>query len=99
MALAARIGDATSGHAGPFPPTVIAAGSSNVLIEGIPAARVGDVAIPHTRTVLPFDTHTPVISVGSTKVLINGIPAARVGDALICGGTIVTGASKVFIGG
>ena len=99
MALAAIIGSVTSGHAGPFPPTLVASGSGNVLIEGIPSARVSDIAIPHTRTVLPFDSHQPVISAGSSKVFVNGLPAARIGDALQCGGTIATGCSKVFIGG
>ncbi len=99
MQIAATIGSVTSGHSGPFPPTLIAEGSPNVLTEGKPAARVGDKAIPHTRLVLPFDTHTPIISAGSSKVFINGIPAARVGDALSCGGTIAVGVTKVFIGG
>ena len=99
MPLAATIGSLTSGHSGPFPPTLIAAGSGNVLIVGMPAARVGDVAIPHTRLVLPFDSHQPIISAGSSKVFINGIPAARIGDALQCGGTIATGAYHVIIGG
>jgi len=99
MPPAAFITSMTSGHAGPFPPTMVAAGSGNVIIEGKPAARVGDIAIPHTRTVLPFDSHQPIISAGSSKVFINGIPAARIGDALSCGGTVASGASKTIIGG
>ena len=99
MPPAAFITSETSGHSGPFPPTMVAAGSGNVIIEGKPAARVGDVAVPHTRQVLPFDSHEPIIAAGSGKVFINGIPAARIGDALTCGGTIVTGAGKTIIGG
>ena len=99
MPPAAFISSETTGHAGPFPPTIVAAGSPTVLTEGKPAARVGDVAVPHTRQVLPFDTHEPIIAAGSSKVFINGQPAARIGDALTCGGFIATGAYHVNIGG
>lgn len=77
------------GHHGP--PTAIITGSSNVFINGLPAARQGDMLAPHhpgTRT----------ITEGSGSVLINGMPAARVTDAVDCGGTIATGSSNVFIG-
>ena len=96
---AATIGDPTTGHGGPFPPTVITSGSDNVLVEGKPASRVGDGAAPHVRLAKPYDVHGPVISGGSSKVLINGQPAARVGDPFSCGDTIAAGSSKVLIGG
>ncbi len=96
---AAFISSATTGHSGPFPPTIVASGSPTVLIEGKPAARVGDVAIPHTRTALPFDTHQPIIASGSSKVLINGSPAARIGDTFQCGDIVASGAYHVIIGG
>jgi uncharacterized Zn-binding protein involved in type VI secretion len=66
-------------------------GSPNVLIGGLPAARVTDMA----TCVGPPD----VIILGSMTVLINGLPAARMGDQTAHGGTIVIGFPQVLIGG
>jgi len=66
-------------------------GMPTVLIGGVAAARVGDVAI----CVGPPDT----IVRGSTTVLIGGMPAARMGDACEHGGRIVAGLPTVIIGG
>ncbi|HQT90204.1 MAG TPA: PAAR domain-containing protein [Acidiphilium sp.] len=68
----------------------IASGSPNVLIGGLPAARVTD---PLT-CVGPPDT----IVMGSPTVLINGLPAARMGDQTAHGGVIVGGLPTVLIG-
>ncbi|MFO0880581.1 MAG: PAAR domain-containing protein [Gemmataceae bacterium] len=65
-------------------------GCPKVLIGGLPAARMGDVA----TCVGPPDT----IVQGSVKVLIGGKPAARLGDTTAHGGVIVTGYPKVLIG-
>jgi uncharacterized Zn-binding protein involved in type VI secretion len=62
-----------------------------VLIGGMPAARVGDLA----TCVGPPDT----IAKGSATVMIGGIPAARVGDNTVHGGVIVAGCPTVMIGG
>lgn len=70
---------------------ILPAGEPTVLIEGMPAARVGDMAV----CVGPPDT----IAVGSGTVLIGGMPAARLGDTTAHGGTIVAGAPTVLIGG
>lgn len=69
---------------------VLPAGEPTVLIAGIPAARVGDMA----TCAGPPDT----ILMGSTTVLIGGMPAARLGDSTAHGGTIVAGAPNVLIG-
>lgn len=61
-----------------------------VLIGGLPAARVGDMA----TCVGPPD----VIAMGSFTVLIGGQPAARMGDLTAHGGTIVMGFPMVLIG-
>jgi len=61
-----------------------------VLIGGLPAARVGDMA----TCVGPPD----VIALGSMTVLIGGQPAARMGDLTAHGGTIVMGLPTVLIG-
>lgn len=68
----------------------VAAGSPDVLIGGLPAARVGDMV----ACVGPPDK----IAAGSSGVLINGKPAARMGDATAHGGKIVGGCPTVLIG-
>ena len=62
-----------------------------VIIEGMPAARVGDMAL----CVGPPD----VIAMGSTTVLIGMQPAARLLDPTAHGGMIVQSAMTVMIGG
>jgi len=61
-----------------------------VLIGGIPAARVGDMA----TCVGPPD----VIALGSFTVLTMGQPQARLGDITAHGGTIVLGLPTVLVG-
>ena len=95
MSKAARIGDTCSAH-GCFPPTPVTSGSSNVIINGLPAARVSDSAAPHGCGNCP--PHERSIVAGSASVFINGLPAARVGDAISCGGHIATGSGDVLIG-
>lgn len=63
----------------------------NVLIGGLPAARVTDLA----TCVGPPD----VIAMGSTSVFIGGLMAARIGDLTAHGGVIVSGLPTVMIGG
>ncbi len=69
---------------------ILPAGEPTVLIGGMPAARVGDMAV----CVGPPDT----IIAGSGTVLIGGMPAARMGDSTSHGGTIVAGEPTVLIG-
>ena len=69
---------------------ILPAGEPTVLIGGLPAARVGDMA----TCVGPPDT----IVMGSTTVLIGGMPAARMGDTTAHGGTIILGEPTVLIG-
>jgi uncharacterized Zn-binding protein involved in type VI secretion len=64
-------------------------GAPNVLIAGMPAARVGDMCV----CVGPPDA----IAMGSTKVIISGMPAARMGDTTAHGGVVVVGAPNVII--
>lgn len=66
-------------------------GAPNVLIGGLPAARVGDNLV----CVGPPDA----IVKGSATVMITGMPAARMGDTTAHGGTILVGAFNVMIGG
>ena len=67
----------------------VSQGSANVLINGLPAGRVGDAE----------NCHAGLVAQGSTGVFINGRPAARVGDKTTCGAAIVGGSANVFIGG
>jgi uncharacterized Zn-binding protein involved in type VI secretion len=69
----------------------IMAGAARTTAEGKPVARQGDLAICPTHGPQP-------IAGGSATVLVEGQPVARVGDALACGATIVSGASRVFVG-
>ncbi len=70
---------------------VLPPGEPTVLIEGMPAAKLGDMA----TCTGPPDT----IIAGSSSVLIAGMPAARLGDSTAHGGTIVAGSATVMIGG
>lgn len=69
---------------------ILPPGAPTVLIGGLPAARVTDMA----TCVGPPD----VIVKGSTKVLISSMPAARISDSTAHGGTIVLGCFTVLIG-
>jgi uncharacterized Zn-binding protein involved in type VI secretion len=69
---------------------ILPPGCPLVLIGGLPAARVGDLA----TCAGPPD----VIALGSFTVLIGGQPAARMGDLTAHGGTIVMGLPTVLIG-
>ena len=99
MSMAARVGDM---HTCPMvtpgtPPiphvggTVMPPGEPTVMIAGMPAARLGDMA----TCVGPPDS----IVKGSGTVLIGGMPAARMGDSTAHGGSIVIGCPTVMIGG
>ncbi len=70
---------------------VIGPGVPNVLIAGLPAAKVGDMCV----CVGPPDS----IIKGSATVKIGGMPAARLGDKTAHGGQIMLGAFNVMIGG
>ncbi|MGB0948871.1 MAG: PAAR domain-containing protein [Marinirhabdus sp.] len=70
---------------------ILPPGEPTVLIGGLPAARLGDMA---TCTGPPDSIVT-----GSGTVLIGGMPAARLGDATAHGGSIVLGEFTVLIGG
>ncbi len=70
---------------------ILPAGEPTVLIGGLPAARMGDMAV----CTGPPDT----IASGSGTVLIGGKPAARMGDSTVHGGVITAGEPTVLIGG
>jgi uncharacterized Zn-binding protein involved in type VI secretion len=84
----------TPAPSGPIPHVggpIAGPGAPTVLIGGLPAAKVGDLAI----CVGPPDA----IVQGSQTVKIMNMPAARMGDQTAHGGTIVIGFPTVLIGG
>lgn len=70
---------------------IVGPGAPTVLIGGLPAAKVGDLAV----CVGPPDA----IVKGSATVKIMGLPAARLGDKTAHGGTILVGLPTVMVGG
>lgn len=70
---------------------ILPPGAPTVLIGGLPAAKVGDMAVCSG----PPDS----IVAGSGTVFIAGAPAARMGDSTAHGGSIVGGDPTVLIGG
>ncbi len=93
MPAAARVGDASS-----HPGVISGPGVTTVVINGQPAAVVGDT---HTCSMPPpAGPHPPTpIANGSGTVFISGRPAARVGDTAGCGASISSGSPTVTIGG
>jgi uncharacterized Zn-binding protein involved in type VI secretion len=96
MPPAARIGDMHTcplSNPGPVPHVggPITTGCPTVIIGGMPAARVSDMAV----CTGPPD----VIAKGSATVIIGGMPAARMGDTTAHGGVITMGCPTVMIGG
>lgn len=69
---------------------IAAPGCPTVLIGGIPAARVGDMAVCAEAP----DT----IVRGAPTVIIGGAPAARIGHQTAHGGVIIAGDPSVLIG-
>jgi len=96
MPSATRLGDSNTGHDMCAPVPLVTA-SSDVLINGLGAGRVGDSYASHGCLVHPG--HSDTISAGSSSVFINGRPAARVGDAVSIGGSVRDGSGDVIIGG
>ena len=80
MPPAARVGDLTV-HGG-----TIVAGAATVFIEGMPAARQGDMHVcPMCNPGTPPPPHVGgPVAMGSTTVFIEGMPAARMGDMCVC---------------
>lgn len=74
----------------PHPQGPIKEGSPNVFINGLPAARKGDLVRHHHGS-------EPIVE-GAPNVFINGLPAARMSDRVACDGVITAGSPNVNIG-
>ena len=90
-----RLGDICTGH-GCWPPRPNVSASSNVIVNGIGAHRVGDAWAPHTCPAIP-ETHGSVQASGSPNVIVNGVPVARIGDSIACGSSNASGSGNVII--
>lgn len=71
----------------------ITSGSPNVIINGSPAARIGDSVAGHG---LPPHS-APTMAEGSPTVITNSIPQCHEGDTATCGHP-ATGSPNVFVG-
>ena len=73
---------------------IISPGAPNVLIGGMPAARMTDLCV----CVPPPPAGGDAIITGAFTVLVNFMPAARMSDLTVKGGVIVSGCPTVMIG-
>lgn len=72
-------------------------GSSDVLVNGIGAVRVGDKMTAHNNS--SCSSHQPALSIGSSSVFVNGRSIARIGDIYGSDEIISSGSPNVFAGG
>ena len=97
MPPATRIGDADVVHCS-GPSRMV--GSPNVMVNGIPWSRQGDINTPHLLTCgVCCCIHFAPISIGSTTVFVNGRGAGRIGDAITACTSVQQGSPNVFAGG
>lgn len=92
MLPAARFSDKTS-HGG----VIVGPSNPTVLIEGIPAATVGDLHLCEQLDTV-YHPRESYFNIGSNTVFIAGKPALRIGDHAGCGAEITSGAFTVLIG-
>lgn len=89
-----RLGDICTGH-GAFPPRKVDSASSNVVVNGKGAVRLGDHWVTHCS---PASCHDSTSSKGSSTVFVNGKPLVRKSDAIACGSKANTCSSDVISG-
>ncbi len=93
MPAASRLNDSCTGH-GCFPPRNSTSASSDVLVNGKGAHRVGDDWAVHC---CGPSCHGGKTAQGSPNVFANGKAKARIGDAVDCGSAIAAGSGNVFL--
>lgn len=94
MAAISRIGDSVATNHGCDGSTTMAAGSGDVLANGIGIVRVGDVDTDHAYGGKNCSArHSVALSAGSPNVFVNGIALGRVGDG---SETLASGSPNVF---
>ncbi len=95
MPPATRIGDADVPHCSGM---TRAEGSPNVLVNGIPWSRQGDVNTPHLLPGKPCPTHAAPIAAGSPTVRVNGKGGGRIGDGIAGCTSVAAGSPNVIAG-
>ncbi len=75
-----------------------AQGSKDVLVNGIPWSRQGDVNTYHQYTPTCIPSHAMPIATGSKTVFVNGKGAGRVGDKIAGCTQVAQGSKDVFAG-
>lgn len=94
MPAISRIGDSVTTNHGCDGSTTMAAGSSDVLANGVGVVRVGDADTVHRFGGRNCSAqHSVALSAGSPTVFVNGIPVGRVGDG---SETLASGSPNVF---
>ena len=88
----ARLGDTGTGHEA-YPSHSIITSSSNVFVNGIGVATVGDTLESHCDE---DGCHEGTLASGSSTVYANSKAICRIGDSVSCGGTISSGSTDVF---
>src|SRR5882724_4026676 len=91
---AARISDLTA-HGG-----TVVVGCPTVVMDFLPASRIGDMHVCPMVTVLVPHVGGPFV-LGSFTVIVGGVPQSRVTDMLICVGPpdiLVNGSPTVMVG-
>ena len=89
MGVAEDAGEALGGSSLGATSGAVSAGSPNVRVNGLAAARALD----------PDTCDASKLAQGSRLVAINGLPASRVGDKTTCGAVVSQGSPNVVIGG
>lgn len=97
-----RVTDFSQGHS-QYPPSIAIENGSTVKINGLSTMRFGDPYTPHTKYILPHDTHSPLtLKDPSRKVFVENRVISLDGDPLSCGdvaGGVITLPVNVFVGG
>ena len=94
----ARQGDMLMGDRGAPPVPIQLDVSSNVLINGKPAAVNGSKGPVHGCPITHSDYVNPTIIATSGTILINRIPSARLGDPCQCGSMVISSSGNVIAG-
>lgn len=92
-----RLGDSCTGHAHCFPPSPTVAASSDVIVNGSGAVRVGDAYAIH-GSCSDHSPHGGAAAAGSGTVIVNGSGVHRIGDSRSCGGAASGGSGDVIAG-
>lgn len=95
MPAVTRIGDADVAHCSGM---TRAAGSSDVIVNGLGISRQGDNNTAHLLPGSPCPSHAAPIAAGSSTVIINGRGCGRVGDAVSGCTSVAQGSPDVFAG-